>query len=590
MVPERDRIVSNILNIKIDSIDETLEVINIRGEEALSRSFEYIVTFSSSNQELKAKDFIGKKTKISITEVEEQPRLIHGCISTFESQNINAKGCRFYAVILKPWFYFLSYTQDCRVFQDMTVPDIITDLFKEYGYQDFDLSELQNSYTPRAYCTQYNESVFNFISRLCEEEGLYYFYKYDDDKHLIMFQDSGFAGKNFTSPLTYRRDQTRKNSVVNWTHKYELTSNAVKTSVYQYQNPSELIESKISLQGDDKNYERYSYPSEIATTSQSALDDLVRVQIARQIFSSSTVSACSNCSGLEAGMAFMLTDHVNSLENGEYVITKLTVFLNPSDESLYVITGFNCVPNDGRIMPEPIIPKPKITGLQSAIVVGSENEEIHTDFMGRIKVQFHWDRHGENDENSSCWIRTTQLWAGNGYGAQFIPRVGQEVLVDFEEGNPDRPFVIGTVPNADTMMPFDPETNPSQLGIKTHSFNEEDTDKANVLRFDDKEDQEEIWLHAQRDMSVEVKDSSVKNIGGKSQVTIGQGDLETHIGGKLIVKAINKITLSCGESEIIIKPNGVDIQGKKVKMVKSSVKVPELPSDPYEAMEQATQS
>src|SRR4029453_17173961 len=402
------------------------------------------------------------------------------------------------------WPWFLTRTTDCRIFQKKSVPDIVKQLFAEYGLSDYRF-QLTGSYEPREYCVQYRESDYDFIARLLEDEGIFFFFVHENGKHTLVIADAPRA--HDPCPVldrirfTHEQESLGDEDVVTTFSKEQgVCAGKVTHTDYCFETPS--IDLLASVAGSDsRGLELYDYPA--CVTKRDRSESLARIR-------QQEVDA--------ARVVFNGAGYVRSLAAGD------------KESHLSYQNEFSCIEVATPFRPARTTPRPVMHGVQTAKVVGPAGEEIFVDEYGRVKGQFHWDREGKWDENSSCWIRISQDWAGKNWGIVSIPRIGQEVIVSFLEGDPDQPVITGRVYNAEQMPPYALPANRTQSGIKSRTSVGGTPDNFNELRFEDKRGAEEIYLHAEKNWTIHVKDGESKTVGSSISTTAGGGISRTSGG------------------------------------------------------------
>lgn len=447
-----------------------------------------------------------------------------------------------YEVEMVPWFSFLKLHQDCKIFQEKTTQQIVEKVFGDLGYKDFKF-DLQGSGDKREYCVQYRETTFDFVSRLLEEEGYWYFFKHEDGKHTMYI---GNANSKFPmcSKKTIRYDVSKnqkwEEEVRDVDFERVARSSVITRRDYNFEDPSLDLTSSQSSGTTGGSEEVYDYPGIYLQKSKGDTKaDMVIDHLDSQVTRANFKSAARE---LTCGCRFTLSNHFYSAANTEMIVLKIV------EESTF--SGYrsgaqdggggadvfkysnscSVAPNEGTYRPGRKTPSPVVRGVQTAVVVGPSGEEIYTDKYGRIKVQFFWDREGKKNENSSCWIRFSTAWAGKNWGMISIPRIGQEVVVDFLEGNPDRPLVTGNVYNAEQMPPYTLPGNATQSGLKSRSSKQGGADNFNEIRFEDLKGSEEFYMQAEKDMNTLVKNDRNTTIrDGNDSLTIEKGDRSTDV-------------------------------------------------------------
>jgi type VI secretion system secreted protein VgrG len=498
--------------------EDVLLLRSLRGHEAMSRLFTFDLDLVSEEPSIKYDDIVGKVVTIKLNLADGSQRYWNGFVSRFvqaeRDENISA-----YRAMVVPWLWFLDQTTDCRIFQNKAAPDIIKQIFGEYGFNDFSF-KLYGSFVSRDYCVQYRESDFNFVSRLMEEEGIFYFFQHENGKHTMVLGNDPSAHEDCPDQPTARYEGTSggwqdDDVILTWLQEQELRPGVYTATDYNFETPSMNLQSSVS--GKEK-WEVYDFPGEY--TKRADGDQLVRVRLQEQQMPQSVARGTSDCRAFGVGYKFKLTDHYRDDLNQEYVLTALshsarhnvgyTSGASDSSEPVYENT-FECVPATTPIRPMRRTPVPVVQGCQTGMVVGPSGEEIFTDKYGRVKVQFHWDREGKKNENSSCWMRVSYPWAGKGWGGIQIPRIGQEVIVDFIEGDPDRPIITGRTYNAGQMPPWDLPGQKNISGYKSNST--KGGGGYNEISFDDTKGTELINIHAQYDRQKKVEHDERVNVG-----------------------------------------------------------------------------
>jgi type VI secretion system secreted protein VgrG len=469
------------------------------------------------------------------------------------------EGYGFYALEVRPWLWFLTRTTGCRIFQNKTAIDIIKQIFSERGFADYTVNASRTP-EPRVYCVQYNETDFDFISRLMEEEGFYYYSTVKNGKDHLMVVDgigghSAIAG-NSTVQFHLREPEYRRSDdhIFEWRGMETAPSGKVTIRDYNFEKPrADMTTVKATPKGSHshKDYELYRYPGHYRETALGEIYARIRMEAAAWPFQ--TRDGVCNVRTMATGATYRMSNHERSDENQEYLVVSalhmMQIENQEEDESQQMTKASGAAQLPGTIefdednrdayrctmrsLPKNVpfraphrTPWPRIPGILLAKVTGPAGEEIYTDNYGRIKVQFPWDREGKNDENTTCWVRYCTPWSGKDWGAIAIPRIGQEVVIQFEDGDIDRPICTGMLYNADTMPPYALPANMTQTGIKTRSSKGGGADNYNELVFEDKKDAEFIRMHAEKDYFLTVENNAVVSIGRTKK---DPGDLTTDI-------------------------------------------------------------
>jgi len=507
------------------------------GRESMSQLSTFDLDLLSKDPEIKFEDIIGKRVTLRVTLSEDKERYFNGFISRFVQTGAQT-GMANYRATMVPWLWFLTKTTDCRIFQNKTIPDIVQGIFKEYGFTDVK-AKLQGTYEPRDYCVQYRETDYNFVARLMEQYGIFYFFEHEKEKHTLVLTDNPDAHQpcpeqpkakwnpQGSKSLTEDVVTTLEVEKIFRPGKYALTD-------YNFETPSTSLLSEIDTTitvGGNTKYEVYDYPGEYEKKAQGKT--LVKLRMEEQEVKHLSVTGTSSCRAFATGYRFDFEDYSRADLNQAYVLTAVSHSATvgdtyttgkSSDGSSAYTNAFVCIPHKVPFRPPQITPKPIIQGPQTAVIVGPSGEEIYSDKYGRVKAQFHWDREGKSDENSSCWMRASQNWAGKQWGGIFVPRIGQEVIVEFLEGDPDRPIITGRIYNAEQMPPYVLPANQTQSGVKSNSS--KGGGGSNEWRFEDKKGSEEIYLHGQKDWNIVIENDKSQSIGHDESLSVGNNRIK----------------------------------------------------------------
>ena len=511
--------------------EDVLLLTGFSGEEGISRLFRFQLSLLSTQESIAFDDIVGKEVTVRITLADGSPRYFCGIISNFTQcgRDLNFVS---YEAEMVPWLWFLTRTSDCRIFQNKKVPDIITQIFDELSLKNYKL-QIYGTHQEREYCVQYRETDFNFISRLMEEEGIFYFFEHDDGVHTLVLADDPSANKPCPNQTQARftgieTGQQEEDLIHQWRVRQELRPGVYSQSDYNFQQPSQPLLSSIS---GKSSFEVYDFhPGEYQLQPNG--DQLVRTRLQEFEAPLMVATGVSDCRAFATGHKFDLKEHYRDDMNQSWLLTSIThSATEPGSfasggtgaESHYSNT-FECIPYATPYRPPRVTPHPTIQGTQTAVVVGPSGEEIYPDQYGRVKVQFHWDREGKMDEKSSCWIRVSQQWAGKQWGAMFLPRIGQEVIVGFLEGDPDQPIIIGRVYNAVEMPPYALPDEKTKSTVKTNSS--PGSGGFNELRFEDKKGSEQVFIHAEKDIDIRVKNDRKEWIGQDRSLIVTRDKME----------------------------------------------------------------
>ena len=542
-----------------------------RGEEALSRPFSFDVEAISTKQTIAAKDLLGKSATVSVRRPSGDPRLFNGIVTAFSAGPILRSGYRQYALTLSPWLWLLDRTTDCRVFQSKSVKDIASTLFGDAGFSDYRF-KLQGGTATRDYCVQYDESDFAFLSRLFEREGIFYYFEHAQDSHVLVIADQKSAYADCSdSSVAYRQGAPQTDALHEWRPGWSFVSGKWVLGDYDFEKPSVDITGSAATVlpvPAFSSWERYDYPGRHSAKADG--DNAAKLRMEADEALHPHVFGCGTYAGFRPGATFTLAEHPVSDETGQsYALvsvrheaadnTHFTTALNgaPGAEAPrpYYRNSFACLPATVTFRPQPLTPHPVMRGPQTALVVGPSGEEIHCDSYGRVRVQFPWDRLGAKDDKSSCWIRVAQSLAGRKWGSLFTPRVGMEVVVDFIDGDPDRPLVTGAVYNADNMPPWDLPANKTRSGLVTRSSAQGQAENANELRFEDKKGEEQVVFHAEKDFLREVENDDTLTVGHDQTATIKNNRTLTVQDGNRSVtvsKGDDSLTVATGKRTVSV--------------------------------------
>jgi type VI secretion system secreted protein VgrG len=560
----------------------------MRSTEPVSQPFSTELELRSDSGDLDPDKILGKPLAVAFSaEGLDAPRYFHGLVTRFEQSGLDERLHRYRATV-RPWFWFLTRLADCRIFQGKSVPEIFQEVCRQAGFSDFELR--LGSYQPWEYCVQYRETDFNFLSRLLEHEGIFYFFEHSENKHVMVLADdvgqcktvAGYDAVPYGGVVTTL--QLGRDHLESWSFQKSFQSGSYAMRDYNFEQPAPLPAgaASISRAHNPTKYELYDYPAEATQLTSSGVEQLAKLRVQEVQVTQMVARGAGDAAGLCAGSVFKVTDHPRDSLNIQYFIMSTTIELALDDYYSGRATGtrfaisLEAVDAREPFRPARLTPKPMIHGTQTAVVVGPSGEEIYTDQYGRIKVQFHWDRLGKSDENSSCFIRVGQIWAGKSWGAMYIPRMGQEVMVTFLEGDPDRPIVIGSVYNGSNMPPFTLPDNKTQSGVLSRSSKGGTPANYNEFRFEDLKGDELVLLHAEKDSTIEVEHDENHTVGndrsrsvsGNETVSIGK-DRSKSVGGNegITVGASRSETVGTNESLSIGGTQSISVGGSRTLIV-----------------------
>ena len=539
---------------------------DITGEEGISRLYSFNLNLLSDNHSISFKNIIGKNVTISIALTDGKTRYLNGIVSAFSQSHAGEQTkadiiLSSYTATVVPWLWLLTRTTDSRIFQNMTVPEIVEKIFKEKNFNDFKLN-LKGSYAKREYCVQYRETDFNFISRLLEDEGIYYFFQHEDGKHTLILADDpgghqpcpeqGIARCRLHEGGVYDEDM-----IDTLLMKQEIRAGKYTLNDFNFEMPNTSLkaEEPSNQKLGPGELEYYNYPGGYGKKSEG--DRLAKIRMQKEEARITTFHGTCNCRAFTSGYKFKLEDFYRTdMNNKEYVLTGIrhegsqTYSTGDAEAEETYKNEFTCIPFDVPYRHPRGTPKPVVQGAQTAIVVGPGGEEIYPDKYGRVKVQFHWDREGKKNENSSCWVRVSQVWAGAGWGAMFIPRIGHEVIVDFLEGDPDRPIITGRVYNGNNQPPYPLPAEKTKSTIKSNSS--QGGGGFNELRFEDKKGNEEVYLQGEKDWNILIKHDKGQTIGHDDQLSVGNNQtIAVGVDRTETVGKNESITIAINKAETI---------------------------------------
>ncbi|WP_440964735.1 type VI secretion system Vgr family protein [Massilia sp. GER05] len=495
--------------------------------EALGRLSEFRIELASRRGDIGIADVLGTGMTVSVDLPQGGKRHFHGIVTRFAYQGWR-DGLPSYLAIVRPALWLLTRSTNCRIFQGLDAIAIVKNVIEEYGAIALDESRVTMTPASREYCVQYRESDFDFVCRLLEEEGIYFYFTHADGEHTIVLAD-GYGAHDTVSGY----------DTIPFCDE-EMTSNALGEAVTRLHPGGEIQPSMMVLDDFDfekassslsgglvakasvpapfgqKSYEHYDYPGRYNVTATG--DGFARARMEALHGQGERIEAAASARGVTTGALFSLSGHPRDDQNRTFLVTSAETSItgvdyrsNGGGNGVRFECSFVAIGKEHSYRPPPTARKPIVQGPQTAMVVGKANEEIWTDKYGRIKVQFHWDRDGKSDETSSCWVRVQQGWAGKGWGMMFVPRVGMEVVVSFLEGDPDRPLVTGCVYNSDSMPPYTLPADQTKSTIKSNTS--KGGNGFNEIRFEDKKDSEEIFVQAEKDFNRVVKNNDTLKVG-----------------------------------------------------------------------------
>jgi type VI secretion system secreted protein VgrG len=548
--------------------EDALLLLAFTGAEGISTPFSFTLDMMSEDPSIDPESLLRTPVTVTLLLYGGDERVIHGQISRFVQLGQSEQGeLTFYQAEMIPWLGFLGLSHDCKIFQEMSVLEIVEQVFNDQGYSDYEIRTVRN-YPKREYCVQYRESHLNFVSRLMEEEGIFYFFEHTGSKHTLVLADDTSAIKPCPGQSIVRVSPMpgagREEDVVTAIQReHAAFVGKVTLRDYDHLQPSLKLESVESGEGVE---EVYDYPGKYTELDEGTRYARLRLEEREEWYE--TVRGASTARSLQSGFSFDVKEHYNTDVNKTYQLLSVRHIAHSGsykswdEPSFKYQNEFTGIPSDVPFHPSRVSPRPVIRGSQTALVVGKAGEEIWVDNHGRVKVQFYWDRDGQKDENSSCWVRVSSTWAGKEWGFIQIPRIGQEVIVDFLEGDPDQPIITGRVYNAEQVPPYDLPGNQTQSGVKSRSSKGGGTENFNEIRMEDLKDSEEIYIHAEKDKRVVVENDRSESVGHDEKIQIGNDRTET-VGNNESITIEKNRTESVGSDETIsIGNNRTESVGK----------------------------
>ncbi|EGJ6549449.1 type VI secretion system tip protein VgrG [Escherichia coli] len=562
--------------------DGMLLFASLGGTETVGELFTYSIKlktpdtlnlgYVSPAANLQLKPMVGKDLCVNIELDGGGKRYISGLVTAARVAGHQGRSV-VYELRLEPWLKILTHTSDYKAFQNKNVVDILDEVLDEYPWPVE--KRLVENYPTRAWQVQYGETDFAFIQRLMQEWGIYWWFEHSENSHTLVLADAINVHKACAdSPLVcyYQKGlKLDKEFIHTITANESLRSGQWVLNDFDFMKPRSLLKSTVANPRETglAEYEHYEWPGDYFTKSEGEM--LTRIRMEEQRSPGSWVQGSGNIRTLMTGFTFTLENYPTAEVNREYLLVQTTLFIQDNaqhsgqEQHFSYSTSFELHPTSEVYRPQRTLSKPHTKGPQSAIVTGPAGQEIWTDKYGRVKVQFGWDRYGKNDENSSCWVRVSYPWAGKGFGGIQIPRIGQEVLVDFKNGDPDLPIIVGRTYNQDTMPPWGLPGAATQSGFYSHTIGGGPAN-ANALRFEDKPGGEEVWLHAEKDQRIEVNNNEshwVGNnrlkvidktetaiIGEKRSLTVQTDDISL-AGGDKTIQTVQNLRLAAGDSIIL---------------------------------------
>ncbi|BBH46035.1 type VI secretion system tip protein TssI/VgrG [Pseudomonas sp. KU43P] len=573
--------------------EQELQLLSFSGREAISELFSFQAQLISHDARIELKKLIGKKVTVGIALSDGSTRYISAHVSDFVHTGADG-GIANYSAELVPWIWILSRRRDSRIFQDKTTEQIVKEVFAYYltlAEHEFRLSQ---PLKPISYCTQYQESDLNFVLRMLEQEGLFFTFEHSQEGHrMIISDDSSMLPQLERQPLIRYHSASvteTADSITAWSSARRMQPTRLALKSFDYKQPGNphLVQlNSVNQQGEVGQYEVFEYEGLYGYADSDEGMRKARRRLEAMEVDGKTFHGESNCRAMEPGHYFELSQHYDhdndTPDDRQFLLLSVTHWGQnnyANDSEAGYRNSFTCIRRKIPFRPALLTPRAGISGPQTAIVVGPPGEEIYTDDLGRVKLQFHWDRNGEFNDQSSCWVRVAQSGASGGFGSIQIPRVGDEVVVVFLDGNPDRPLIMGSLYNSTNTPPWALPANKTQSGFLTRSM-KGDGGTANFFRFEDKAGAEQIIMHAERNMDTEIELDETHDVGSNRTITVGGAHTETikkdtvvnvkegsytlQVDNQFIqVSAKQHIILQVGDSSITLTPEGIEIKGKVI--------------------------
>jgi type VI secretion system secreted protein VgrG len=546
--------------------EDALVVRSLTGTEQLGACFDFNVTLYSLGHDVDIESLLGTEASVEVRLGLSTPRYFSGIVCEVNQRGTSGRYV-VYHVRLRPWLWLLSYSSNCRIFQNETALDIVRKIFAEHN-PNWSAEKLFQSVESREYCVQYRESDLHYVSRLLEDEGIYYFFEHERGKHTLILVDSSSAHESATGfeEIDFGKEVDGAQEPVGVVFDWSATKRMVPTKVTL--NDFNFKKSRADLFVDGHNptphgtREIYDYPGSYTEPTHGEARARLRVQELGTNYD--VVTGETNSRGLTTGNTFKLAGHPRADQNRKYLLIAARHEIDSGSYESGEPSGpqfkslITAIDATSQFRPARSAPEPLMTGVQTARVVGPKDQEIWTDSYGRVKVQFHWDREGKRNESSSCWIRVAQLWAGAGWGGLHIPRIGQEVVVEFVDGNVDRPLIVGCVYNDANKPPYDLPSKASQSGIKSHSTPNAARDHFSEFRIDDTSGAEAIVIHAQRDLSTTVLHDATTSVAHDAKQTV-TNNLTVDVS-----KGTYATTVDSGQMVIEVKNSDYKLSAKQI--------------------------
>lgn len=551
--------------------DDVLILREAKYQEHLGKPFEMDVELVSTDESVSFEEILGKNVTVHL-ETNDENRYFNGIVTVFKQKESFEQHAVYFATV-RPWLWLLSLSQHCRIYQQKSYPEIIKSVFDDIDFSDYE-DKLTGKYDKQEYVVQFNETDLDFVTRIMQQEGIFYFFKHTNSKHTLILQDDTVTANNLGEVPYFELEENSRHKgvegITQWENHQQVRTGGISLSSYDFQLPTKnltatTLDPKVSSLS---SFQKYIYEGNYC--ERAAGDHYTKMLMEQENATQEQKTFSGNMRTLAAGASFKLTDHIRDDQNANYYITQfscvmrsdeLMVNVNKEKSVMYEFSAC-AIPAKCSFRSEISVRKPVMQGPQTATVVGKNKEEIWTDKYGRIKVNFHWDKQSKSVELSSCWMRVSQSMAGKNWGSIYIPRVGQEVIVDFLQGDPDQPVVIGCVYNGSSLPPYSLPNNATFSGFKSRST--KNGGQFNELRFDDKQGEEQLFIHAAKNQDITVNNNCFETIGADRHLTVKQDQF-------IKVENSRFEEISADHTEKIGKDFNLNVLGKEAKEVGESL-------------------
>ncbi len=563
---------SRYLSLSISGIQEELLLSELYGTEELSQLYEYKLELQTQAD---LSNSLNAMATASFIDSNGKEKYFTGYIIACTPTSTSSINEHVYKITIAPWLWHLTQNKANRIYIDKTPREIIQDIFSQYQHSYFDLSMLEGGNDPLEYLAQYQESDYNFLARLLEKHGFYYYFKQKEDKHQLLISDNlvGYCKTNVA--MSYTHLTPLASTVKDWKHEYSLVNSKVKQSDYNFKVPTDSLLQEAAYDNNNLFDYQYNYPGDFYNNSDG--EALTKIRAHQKKIMGNKVRAESLYAELHAGSTFNVIKHDIGAEQGKYLVVKITHECkdksfnksggNDEEKTIKYKNNITCISAEETYQPPQRANIPEIAGFQVGTVIAPEGQDVFADEYGRVKVKFNWLQGNESQAANSYWIRVAQSWAGAGWGTQFIPRAGHEVIINFENGDPSRPLIIGSTYNGNNMPPYPLPANQTKSGIRTQSTNMPDNSAYNEISFEDLMGQEEVYVHAQKDLNKIINNNENIQVGNDYNLSINAGNQSIEVPkGTVTITAGSMVSLQAGTSKVDIDASGITIQGNVINI------------------------